>query len=89
MKDLKEPKRFLGMDIVRNKTNKTLFIHQEPFNLRILKEFDMLDNEFPVDTPLITCDAERKGIRKDYDNNAFRSVDEIPFREAVGKLLYI
>lgn len=61
--DLKEPKRFLGIVISRNKNEGFLVVHQRSFIQAILKRFNMLECN-PVQTPTITHDAERKAEKR-------------------------
>ena len=41
MKDLGEPKNFLGITLERNKQEKTLLIHQTNYIEKILERFNM------------------------------------------------
>ena len=43
MKDLGEPKLFLGMTIQRNKSEKNIIIHQAEYTEEILEKFNMKD----------------------------------------------
>ncbi|KAH9656842.1 Integrase catalytic domain-containing protein [Citrus sinensis] len=43
MKELREPKRILGMDIIRNKSKKSLFLTQQSYIQKVLVRFGMND----------------------------------------------
>lgn len=62
MPDLKEPKKFLGIEISRNKDEGFTFIHQRLFIQAMLKRFNMLECN-PVQTPAVTHDSQRKVVK--------------------------
>lgn len=81
MKDLGIAENCLGMHITRDLKNKKLFIDQREYTLKILKKFNMYDSK-PVSTPM------EKGLEFD-DSVKCNNVDNIPYQEAVGSLLYL
>ncbi len=87
MKDMGEVEKFLGLEVVRDRENKKMFIHQYQTILKILKRFDMLGCK-PVNTPMVSRDAERKQ-GKCSELMTDQNIRNFPFREAVGSLLYL
>lgn len=77
MKDLGEPRSFLGISIERNRSDHVIYIHQEGYIDGVLKRFRMVDCK-PVATPMTTDKVEN-------DN---RCIDGFPYREAVGSIMY-
>lgn len=51
MKDLGPTKRILGVELIRNRTTKTLFLSQEKYVIKVLDKCGMI-NYKPVSTPL-------------------------------------
>ncbi|CAI7846041.1 unnamed protein product [Closterium sp. NIES-53] len=51
MTDMGEPSHYLGMNIVRDRTTKSLFISQQRYTEKVLSRFGLLDCN-PVETPL-------------------------------------
>ncbi len=88
MVDLKEPKLFLGIEIVRDPVSNFFFLKQTKFVEKLLKRFD-LNNCNPCRTPCITNESERKGIKRKLDTFTNSEICKIPFRQAVGSLLYL
>ena len=85
IRDMGSPRKFLGIEIERNRGERTMMIHQTTFINAMLKRFKMTDCK-PVDTPMVTPDAERKTDRKTSDDN---NKEKIEYREAVGSLMYL
>ena len=87
MKDLGEPKMFLGMQITRDRENKIMKIQQSEYAEKILKRFNM-DESKSHNTPMVmrqVKNRERKiteEIEEEYPCKA-------PYREAIGSLLYL
>jgi hypothetical protein len=80
MTDLGELKYYLGLEISRNRTKKTLRISQEKYIRDILERFGMQDSA-PMTTPL---DPNPDKIDKD----ATKDMSSIPYRSAVGSIMY-
>lgn len=78
------PEKFLGIEIKRDRNNRTIYIHQRKFIIKMLQKFKMLDCK-PVSTPMVTRETERKGEIE--CERPSRKV--FPFREAIGSLLYL
>uniref|UniRef100_A0A2N9HFH0 Uncharacterized protein n=1 Tax=Fagus sylvatica TaxID=28930 RepID=A0A2N9HFH0_FAGSY len=87
MKDLRLAKQILGMQILRDKKAKKLWLSQEKYVERVLKRFN-IKHAKPVSTPLgghfklskKSCPSSNK----EKDNMA-----SIPYSSAVGSLLYV
>jgi hypothetical protein len=85
MTDLKTPKKFLGIEITR--TDNFIFINQQSFIIKMLEKFN-LQNCNPTRTPSITQEGEQKAKRRKL-NDSELDISKIPFRQAVGSLLYL
>lgn len=79
MKDLKEVRHFLGMDIDRDFENQTLKISQTGYTEKVLKRFNMHECK-PVGTP---CDANVKWVE------CKGKQTEHPYKELLGCLQYL
>lgn len=74
--------RFVGLQIVRDRNEKTMLVHQTDYVNKILKKFKMSDTK-PVSVPAdphaalspVQCESE-------IDNSS-------PYREAVGSLMFL
>ena len=49
MKDMREPEKFLGIEIRHDKVNKTMFLNQQSYVEKLFKKFNM-ENCKPVHT---------------------------------------
>ncbi len=76
-----EANHFVGLSITRNREEKTLYISQPDYIKKILRRFHM-DQCNPVDLPATP------GVFFTRDNKNEGSI-QVPFREAVGSLLYL
>uniref|UniRef100_A0A6V7M123 Integrase catalytic domain-containing protein n=1 Tax=Bracon brevicornis TaxID=1563983 RepID=A0A6V7M123_9HYME len=87
MRDLGEPKMFLGMEIFRDRVNKILKIKQTEYTEKILRRFNMYESK-PQSTPMITRQAKnRENDRSEETEREHPS--NAPYREAIGSLLYL
>ena len=73
---------FVGIQIERDRVNKTLFLHQEAYTKKILSRFKMSESK-TVSTP---ADPNVKLMPN--ENDTIES-HNIPFREAVGSLMFL
>lgn len=80
MKDLKEVKHFLGMDIHRDYQNQIMEISQAGYAEKILKRFGMSESK-PVSTPL---DPNVRWVKSNDDE-----LTSHPFKELLGCLQYL
>uniref|UniRef100_A0A3Q7IIS4 Reverse transcriptase Ty1/copia-type domain-containing protein n=1 Tax=Solanum lycopersicum TaxID=4081 RepID=A0A3Q7IIS4_SOLLC len=87
MKDLGPAQQILGMNIVRERIKRKLWLSQEKYIERVLERFNMKSAK-PVSTPLAshlklskqmcpTTKEEKEGIAK------------VPYSSAVGSLMYV
>ena len=92
MKDLGEPKNFLGVTIERSKEKGTLKIHQSMYIENILQRFNMKDCK-PQNTPMVTRQVSNRNKRsklEEKESNNQKSIKNgVPFREAIGSLMYL
>lgn len=77
-----EVKNFVGLQIDRNRNNKTLFIHQSDYIRKVLLKFNMSEAS-GVGTP-----ANPHTILYPANENEKCKV-VIPFREAIGSLMFV
>lgn len=73
--------RFVGLQIERNRVDKTMFVHQSEYAEKIVKRFGMLDARklsVPADSNVVLYPAE------DEDE-----CENVPYREAVGSLMFL
>ena len=86
MKDLGPAQQILGMEIVRDRQNKKLWLSQERYIERVIRRFD-IQKAKPVSVPLAhhfklsksSCPSSKKEIEK---------MSAIPYSSAVGSLMY-
>lgn len=94
MKDLGEPKSFLGMNIQRNKEEKYIIINQSTYTENILEKFNMKECN-PQSTPMVTRQVENRNKRKKLEeiesNTESKGIQikKVPYREAIGSLMYL
>ena len=91
IKDLGEPREFLGIRITRDRSNKILEIDQQKFIEKTVKKFCDA-NSFAKSTSMMTSQArnkERVAREEDFSVSVNSMPDTFPLREAVGSLLYI
>ena len=89
IKNLGQPKEFLGIKIERDERSQTLILSQEKFITNMLKKFGF-ENTHPVATPMVTSQvANRERKLREQDENNLVSVPNRLFREVVGSLLYL
>ena len=83
MKDLGEPKMYLGMQIERNRKCQILTINQSEYIEKILERFNMKERK-PQKSPMETSQVKKRKMK---DKSNF--VEKVPYREAIGSLLYL
>lgn len=86
--DLGEVKKFLGMEIERDRKNQIIIIHQRKMITSVLKKFDVYQTMRTSSTPMATTDAERKTACEKRAKIKF-DPKRIPYRNAIGTLSYI
>ena len=87
MTDLGEISYILGWSIIRRRENRTIFIHQNKYALKILSKFGMLDST-PISTPSEPGITLSKSMcPTSSDDITFMST--IPYRQAVGSFMYL
>ncbi len=82
MTDLGSPRKFLGIEIMRNRDGQKMFLSQKKFVNGILKRFNMTECK-SVAVPMTTVDSQSTNTNLKYDGK------DIPFRQAIGSLLYL
>lgn len=73
---------FVGIQIERNRVEKTLFIHQEAYTKRIINKFKMSDAKASA------APADPNVRLTSIDTSVEESI-QVPFREAVGSLMFL
>lgn len=74
-----EPNYFVGMEIHRDRANRSIFIHQSSYINRIIKKFNQQDAK------IVNIPADPHALMTANDEN---KRDDIPYREAVGSLIF-
>ena len=91
MKDLGEPKNFLGMTIERNRKERSILIHQASYAENVIERY--LKKECAQkDTPMVTRQVKNKNKRlKENAENSTKDeeFEKHPYREAIGSLMYL
>jgi hypothetical protein len=72
---------FVGISITRNRRDKVLYLSQPDYIRKILKKFHMTDCH-PKDLPA----SPGCGL---VQNDGEESLEDVPYREAIGSLLYL
>ena len=80
MKDLGEPKSFLGIYIERNKEEKSLLIHQTHYVENILERFKMKDCK-PQSTPMVTRQVNNRSKKRKIEDSEIKSDLQKKLRE--------
>lgn len=86
MKDLGAAKKILGMEIIRDRKKKRLYLSQEKYVRKVLERFNMKDAK-PVSTPLAahfklsSFDSPKSKEEIDY-------MSRVPYSNAVGCIMY-
>lgn len=88
MVDLKYPKKFLGIELLKDSETNAIFLRRRMFIEKLLKRFK-LDDCNSVKTPCVTNKSERKGIKRKLDNYIDSDLKDIPFCQCIGSLLYL
>ena len=65
-----------------------VFLNQRTFIEKLLKKFKLQECN-PVQTPCVTNESEKKSIKRKRYGFDESDLNEIPFRQAVGSLLYL
>ena len=84
IKDLGEVNTFLGIDIVRDRINRTLAINQSRYIADLLAKYNMLEAR-PRSIPLCASTPMRRG--SDYSHPLDKS--QFNYSELIGSLLYL
>ncbi|KAK9134561.1 hypothetical protein Syun_013891 [Stephania yunnanensis] len=86
MKDLGRPKQILGMQIIRDRRSKKLWVSQEKYVEMVLSRFNM-NNAKPVSTPLANhFTLSKKSCPSTSIDIA--EISDIPYSSAVGSSMY-
>ena len=86
MKDLGVATKILGMQIIRDRESKVLYLSQADYVKRVLTRFNMEDSK-PVSTPLSAHFQLSKSLEPTTDDD-FNYMREIPYSSAVGSIMY-
>ncbi|KAK9200159.1 hypothetical protein WN944_015355 [Citrus x changshan-huyou] len=86
MKDLGAATKILGMQIIRVRDSKILYLSQADYMKRVLTRFNMEDSK-PVSTPLSAHFQLSKSLEPTTDDD-FNYMRKIPYSSAVGSIMY-
>ena len=81
MTDAGEIKTLLGVDIIRYRLNKKIYLSQEKYIRKILEKYNM-SNCKPISTPMCSITKLTRSESKD-------TTQKLPYRELVGALMYL
>lgn len=87
MKDLGIAKRILGMDIVRDRSNKKLWLFQTDYIEKTLRRFKV-ENMRATSTPLASH-FKLKRIQEEESVAERREMELVPYSNIVGSLMYM
>ena len=82
MKDMGEASEVLGLEIQRNRTKRTIFLHQNRYTEKVLERFGMSDSR-PVSTPM------ESSSKIDLNDESSEPAKDVPYRHAVGSIMYL
>lgn len=88
MKDLGEPKLFLGIKIQRDREHKIMRLSQPEYTEKILTSFNM-DESRPQSTPMVTRQVKNRESELPEKIRERETRSNAPYREAIGSLLYL
>ena len=84
MKDLGVASEFLGIQIYRDRPNRTLHVTQSSYIDKVLERFRMADAK-PVSTPMEVSSSKISSATSDLQELA----QDVPYRQAIGSLMYL
>ena len=79
---------FLGLEIERNRTARTLKVHQETFCKTVLERFSMSDC-VPAATPLADDSVQLNRGQGPTTAEGVRDMEQYPYRALVGSVMYL
>ena len=85
MKDLGEARVCLGLEITRDRANRTLHLSQKKYTQSVLERFRMHDAK-PVPTPM---ESGFTNIRWSDPEASYESAADFPYRQAIGCLMFL
>ena len=85
MKDMGEASEILGIEINRNRSRRTLFLHQSRYTQRVLERFEM-ESSKPVASPM---DKSRKSKQPESFSGSDKPALDVPFRSVIGSVMYM
>ncbi|KAH9753275.1 hypothetical protein KPL71_015010 [Citrus sinensis] len=86
MKDLGVATKILGMQIIRDRDSKILYLSQADYVKKVLTRFNMEDSK-PVSTPLSAHFQLSKSLEPTTDDD-FNYLRKIPYSSTVGSIMY-
>lgn len=86
MKDLGNAKRILGMNIIRNRARKELWLNQSDYISRLIRKFKMQDSK-PTSTPLAQHFRLTVEQRPKIEQERIE-MQMIPYANIVGSIMY-
>ncbi|KAL4271770.1 hypothetical protein GQ457_13G029040 [Hibiscus cannabinus] len=85
MKDLSLAKQILGINIIRDRSKKLLWLSQEQYIEKVLRRFSMHKSK-PVSVPLV---GHFKLNKKQSLTSRGEQMKNVPYSFAVGSLMYV
>ena len=87
MKDLGEPRMYLGMKIERDRKNKILTLNQSEYTEKISERFKMKECH-AQETPMLTRQVKNRE-RRASEKTKITKNSSFPYREAIGSILHL
>ena len=85
MKDMGEASEILGIEINRDRSKRTLFLHQSRYTEKVLERFEM-ENSKPVASPM---DRSHKSKQPESFPGSNKPALDVPYRSAIGSIMYM
>ncbi len=83
IKDFGPVKFILGLEITRDRKNKTTYLNQEKYITNILNHFNIKDTK-----PMDTLQAIREVLSKDDPTVKSEDMKAVPYKNAIGSIMY-
>ena len=87
MKDLGEARIILGLEIIRDRNSRKVWLSQTKYATSVLERFGMGDCR-PVTTPMIQCRNNDESLDVTQPSEEDSALD-VPYRQAIGALMYL
>ena len=87
--NLGEPKKFLGIEIERDRTKREIKLHQRQFINKILKRFEFENDRIREQATPMNANYHVDKSKSDSNKSEVTEKVNYPFRQVIGSLLYL